>query len=230
MPDKRALIFGAAGFVGPYLASALAKQGYEVFGVDNKDYKGPVRFARFFVGNILDKDGVAGIIGEVKPTHIVNLAAISSVGLSWKIPSVTMDVNVCGAIHIFEGCLAASIKPRVLLVGSSEEYAPSKEPINEQSPTIANNPYGISKVGQESFAAIYRERYGFDVLCTRSFNHTGIGQAESFVLPNFCKQVAEIEKGKAEPIVKVGNLSAVRDFSDVRDVVDAYVRILESGK
>ena len=160
---------------------------------------------------------------------IINLAAISSVGLSWKIPQKTMEVNVIGALNILEASRKQENKPKVMFIGSSEEYAPSDKPLNEDSPLNANNPYGISKLTQERYAELYRNQYGMKVYCVRPFNHTGIGQKETFVLPSFCKQVAEIEKSGKPGTIKVGNLDAIRDFSDVRDIVKAYKLIIESN-
>ena len=159
---------------------------------------------------------------------IINLAAISSVGLSWKIPQKTMEVNVIGALNILEASRQLENKPKVMFIGSSEEYAPSDKPLNENSPLNANNPYGISKLTQERYAELYRKQYGMKVYCVRPFNHTGIGQKDTFVLPSFCKQVAEIEKSGKPGVIEVGNLDAIRDFSDVRDIVRAYKLIIEN--
>ena len=225
---KRALIFGIGGFVGPYLARELIEHGYEVFGADAREPEDGFAFSGYFRCDILDRDSVRKTVDGVKPDCIVNLAAISSVGQSWKMPDATMQVNVNGTLNIFEGCLSAGVRPAILLIGSSEEYVPSKEPMDENTPINANNPYGISKVAQEQFARIYRDKYGWKIFCVRSFNHIGVGQRPSFVIPSWCKQAADIEKGLAEPVLKVGNLNVARDFTDVRDVVRAYRLVLES--
>lgn len=225
---KKALIFGIGGFVGPYLAKELMDNNYKVYGTYTIDSTNAFSYEGYYKCNILDKENVRKIIEEVQPTHIINLAAISSVGQSWKIPDVTMQVNVNGTLNIFEGCLSSNIKPKILLIGSSEEYIPSDKPINEETEINANNPYGISKVAQEQFAKIYREKYSWDIFCVRAFNHIGIGQRDTFVIPSWCKQVAEIEKGIKEPKLTVGNINVSRDFTDVRDIVNAYRLVLES--
>lgn len=115
-----------------------------------------------------------------------------------------------------------------MFVGSSEEYVISDSPMNEDRQLNASNPYGISKVTQEQFAKLYKEQYGLKIYCVRPFNHTGVGQRDSFVLPSFCKQVAEIEKSGNSGKIKVGNLSVKRDFSHVKDIVRAYRMIVES--
>lgn len=164
-----------------------------------------------------------------KPDMIINLAAISSVGASWGIPQITMSVNVIGALNIMEAARKIDNRPKVMFIGSSEEYAVSDKPMNEQTILNANNPYGISKMAQEKFAEVYRERYGMQIYCVRPFNHTGIGQRDSFVLPSFCKQAAVIERSGKPGTIKVGNLAAERDFSDVRDIVRAYRMIIENS-
>ena len=224
--NNKVLIFGISGFVGPYLAEEFHSHGYEVYGSDIVRSKTIPEYVTFSECDILDGKQVSGLINSVMPTHIVDLAAISSVGLSWKIPQKTVAVNVEGTLNILEG--AKEILPRILLIGSSEEYETSDKPISESTPLNANNPYGISKIMQEEFSKIYRKRYGMKIFHVRAFNHTGVGQSDSFVLPSFCKQVAEIERSGRPGVIKVGNLSAKRDFSHVKDIVKAYRMVIES--
>ena len=227
---KRALIFGVNGFVGAHLARELASRGYEVCGSDLKEGCALPEVGRYASCDLADSEGVAKVVADAKPDYIVNLAAISSVGQSWRMPALAMRVNVEGALNVMEAARALETMPRVLLVGSSEEYAPKDGPLNEGDPTVSNNPYGISKATQERFAALYAERYGLEVCLTRSFNHTGPGQNPNFVLPSWCKQAAAIERSGKPGRMTVGNLKAARDFSDVRDVVRAYRLILEGGR
>lgn len=226
---KRVLIFGSAGFVGIYLAKEFTQNGYEVYGSDRLAVESLAGFMKYKAADILDAKAVSGIIREFKPNYIVNLAAVSSVGMSWNMPQATMEVNVIGALNILEAARSLENIPKVMFIGSSEEYAPSDKPISEDMPLNANNPYGISKTAQERFAEVYRERYGMKIYCVRPFNHTGVGQRETFVLPSFCKQVADIEKSGKTGVIKVGNLAAKRDFSDVRDIVRGYRAIIESN-
>lgn len=227
---KRVLIFGVNGFVGAHLARELASRGYEVCGSDLKEGCALPEVGRYASCDLADSEGVAKVVADAKPDYIVNLAAISSVGQSWRMPALAMRVNVEGALNVMEAARALETMPRVLLVGSSEEYAPKDGPLNEGDPTVSNNPYGISKATQERFAALYAERYGLEVCLTRSFNHTGPGQNPNFVLPSWCKQAAAIERSGKPGRMTVGNLKAARDFSDVRDVVRAYRLILEGGR
>lgn len=226
--NQKALIFGAGGFVGKYLADELRSHNYEIVLSDVKKPDSIPDDAEFYSVDLLNTDYIKQLIQMVKPTAIINLAAISSVGLSWKIPQTTIQVNVVGTLNILEAAKTVDPMPKVMFIGTSEEYEQIDKPINEETPLNANNPYGISKQTQEKFVDIYRDRYGMQIYYVRPFNHTGIGQRDTFVLPSFCKQVADIEKSGKAGSIKVGNLAAKRDFSDVRDIVHAYRMILES--
>ena len=225
---KNILIFGAGGFVGPYLAQEFLDAGYQVCGSDILEKVTLPEGVTYYHANLLENGTVADVISKCQPDIVVNLAAISSVGQSWKIPQKTIEVNVIGTLNILEAVKAMSVLPKVLLVGSSEEYEVSDKPMSEKQPIQANNPYGISKVTQERFASVYKEQYGIKIYYVRPFNHTGVGQRDSFVLPSFCKQVAEIEKTGNPGTIKVGNLEAYRDFSHVKDIVRAYRLVVES--
>jgi len=225
---EKALIFGASGFVGKYLSEEFINSGYDVYGSDI--VQGPMlpKKVTFYTSNILDSEAVVEIVNTIKPDTIINLAAISSVGISWNIPQTTMMVNVVGALNILEAVRKLEKKAKVMFIGSSEEYVVTDSAINEDFELNASNPYGISKVTQERFAKIYREQYGLNIYCVRPFNHTGIGQRDSFALPSWCKQVADIEKSGKAGTIKVGNLNIQRDFSHVKDIVRAYRMIAES--
>lgn len=226
--QKSVLIFGVGGFVGAYLARELFGHGYAVYGSDLKRTDSIPDFVDFTPGDLTDSQTVARVVEAVAPTHIVNLAAVSSVALSWKIPQKTVAVNVEGAINILEAARRLETGPKVLLVGSSEEYAATDRPIGEGCPLNAGNPYGLSKVLQERFSELYRERYGMKVYHVRPFNHTGVGQSDAFVIPSWCRQAVAIEKSGKPGVLYVGNLDVKRDFSHVLDVVRAYRMIIES--
>ncbi len=225
---KKVLIFGAGGFVGSYLSQEFLNHDYDVYGTDKVQGKMLPDEVQFCISDLMNSESVENIINHTAPDIIVNLAAVSSVGMSWSIPQTTMQINVVGALNIMEAARKSIRKPKIMLIGSSEEYIISDFPMSEDRPLNASNPYGISKVTQEQFAKMYREQYGLKIYCVRPFNHTGIGQKESFVLPSFCRQVAEIEKSGRPGIMKVGNLTVRRDFSHVRDIVRAYLMIAES--
>ena len=225
---SRVLIFGAGGFVGSYLCKEFLNNGYKVSGTDKGEGSALPSEVDFYKTDLMQADEVEKLIGQIQPDIIVNLAAISSVGASWNMPQTTMAINVIGALNIMEAARKSEQKPRILFVGSSEEYVISENPLDENTQLNANNPYGISKVTQEQFAKLYREQYGLKIYCVRPFNHTGIGQRDTFVLPSFCKQVAEIDKSGKDGKIQVGNLKVKRDFSHVKDVVRAYRMIVES--
>ena len=225
---SRVLIFGAGGFVGSYLCKEFLNNGYKVSGTDKGEGSALPSEVDFYRTDLMQADEVEKLIGQIQPDVIVNLAAISSVGASWNMPQTTLAINVIGALNIMEAARKSEQKPKILFVGSSEEYVISENPLDENTQLNANNPYGISKVTQEQFAKLYREQYGLKIYCVRPFNHTGIGQRDSFVLPSFCKQVAEIDKSGKDGKIQVGNLKVKRDFSHVKDVVRAYRMIVES--
>lgn len=225
---EKVLIFGVGGFVGSYLSEEFLNHGYQVVGSDRAKSGMLSENIEFHNADLMDADAVEKLVNEQQPDIIINLAAISSVGASWNIPQATISVNVVGALNIMEAARKAEKKPKVMFIGSSEEYVVSDKPMNEQTELDASNPYGISKVTQEQFAKMYRKQYGLKIYCVRPFNHTGVGQRDSFVLPSFCKQVAEIEKSGKPGVIKVGNLTVQRDFSHVKDIVRAYRMIVES--
>ena len=212
------VIVGAAGFVGKYLARELEAAGHSVVTADLPEV------------NLQNAPQVESLIEGAKPDAVVNLAAISSVGASWKCPANTISVNVNGTLNLLEAIRKHAPQAKTLLIGSAEEYAipEGNKALKETDPLEASNPYGISKIAQENFAQLYRKKYGMKIVCTRSFNHTGVGQTTTFALPSFVKQAAEIDKSGKPGKIFVGNLSACRDFSDVEDVVHVYRMLLEN--
>ena len=227
---KRVLIFGCGGFVGKYLTDEFTAGGYMVTGSDIRvpEWAGD----DFAKADLLSFDEVKALIAGLLPDIIINLAAISSVGQSWKNPQLTISVNVVGSLNILQAvkeCYEGKAMPKVMFIGSSEEYAGSDMPVSETSKLDSNSPYGISKMTQESFASLYGREFGIDIYLVRAFNHTGVGQADTFVLPSWCKQAAEIDKSGKPGVINVGNITVRRDFSDVRDIVRAYRLIIEKG-
>lgn len=225
---KKVLIFGISGFVGPYLAREFIDSGYIVYGTDLTESSTIHEKVIFKSCDIINEQEVAKTIAQIAPNIIINLAGVSSVGNSWNIPQTTMIVNVVGSLNILEAVRRHLFNTKIMFIGSSEEYESKLTPINEESKLNANNPYGISKVTQSSFISLYRDQYKMKIYEVRPFNHTGIGQSDSFVLPSFCKQVAKIENSKSNGTIKVGNLDIKRDFSHVKDIVRAYRMIIEN--
>lgn len=183
--------------------------------------------------NILDKDEIVSLLYDVRPDYIFHLAAQSSVSVAWKNPGLTIDVNVKGSINVMDAARELFYKPNILLIGSGEEYGHIREgevPIKEDNHVRPGNIYAATKVCQNMIGSIYAQAYGMNMMMVRAFNHIGPAQAPIFVVSDFCKQVAEIEAGKKEPVMYVGNLAARRDFTDVRDVVRAYALLIQKGK
>mgnify|MGYP003297013370 CR=1 FL=1 len=182
--------------------------------------------------DILEKNAIEQLLEQVAPDYIFHLAAQSSVAVSWKRPDLTIDVNIKGCVNVLEAIRNMEKKPRILLIGSGEEYGPVKQtenPVTETQMLHPGNIYAATKVCQNMIGKIYADAYQMDVMMVRAFNHIGPKQAPLFVVSDFCKQVAEIEKGIKEPVMYVGNLSAMRDFTDVRDIVRAYAMLIQNG-
>ena len=229
----KALIIGAAGFVGGYLADHLQKDcGWSVSVTKMPHETCAIENVEVYNLDILEKEAVKTLFETIQPDYIFHLAAQSSVAVSWKRPELTVDVNVKGCVNVLEAARELAKKPRILLIGSSEEYGPSLEeenPVTENQPLRPGNIYAATKACQGMLGSIYAKAYQMDVMMVRAFNHIGPKQAPLFVVSDFCKQVVEIEKGLREPVMYVGNLSAKRDFTDVRDIVRAYSALIQKG-
>lgn len=232
--DKRALIVGAAGFVGKYLADELnAAGGWAVCVTKMPQEALSIASVTAYDLNILDRAAVDTLLAELRPQVIFHLAAQSSVAVSWKNPGLTVDVNIKGTLNLLGAVRDCGFSPRVLLIGSSEEYgpvAPEEIPVKETTLPRPGNIYAVTKNTQNQLGRLYAQAYDLDILSTRSFNHIGPNQTPLFVVADFCRQVVEIEKGRHEPVLQVGNLSAKRDFTDVRDVVRAYRLLALTGE
>jgi len=235
----RVLITGFTGFVGSHLADYLVARGdAEVFGVhrwrsrlENIEHLGDR--VRRVECDVRDAAAVRRVLRDVRPDRIFHLAAQSYVPTSWLTPGETLGGNVLGQVNLFEAIRDLGLTPQVHIAGSSEEYGlvlPHEVPIREESPLRPLSPYAVSKVAQDLLAYQYWKSYRLHVVRTRGFNHTGPRRGEVFVSSNFARQVAEIEKGHREPVVRVGNLDSIRDFTDVRDMVRAYWLALERGE
>lgn len=230
---KKALIIGAAGFVGNYLASQILSEGKWSLAATKMKHETLLRDdMEIYDLDLLEPGAASRLIKGYRPDCIFHLAAQSSVAVSWKNPGLTVDVNIKGTLAVLDAVRQLDYKPRVLLIGSGEEYGhvrPEEIPVSEEACPRPGNIYAATKACQNMIGKIYAEAYGMDIMSVRAFNHIGPNQAPLFVVADFCKQVAEIEKGLKEPVIRVGNLTARRDFTDVRDVVRAYTMLMEKG-
>ena len=228
----RALITGITGFAGSHLAEyILAEQpGVEVFGtfrwrsrMDNVEHlDGRIRLVE---ADLRDYTSMHRALEVSRPDVIFHLAAQSFVPSSWNAPSDTIVTNVTGQTNLFEAIRALKLDPVVQIACSSEQYGlvhPEETPIKETNPLRPLSPYAVSKVAQDYLGYQYFQSYGLKAVRTRGFNHTGPRRGQVFVTSNFCSQVAAIELGLQEPVIHVGNMEAIRDFTDVRDMVRAY--------
>lgn len=182
--------------------------------------------------DITDSFSMKWVIGAAMPDRIFHLAAQSYVHASWGAPAETLHTNIIGEVNLFEAVRSAEIEPVIQIAGSSEEYGlvlPDELPVKETNHLRPLSPYGVSKVTQEMLAYQYFRSYGLKTVVTRAFNHEGPRRGEVFVTSNFAKQIAEVEKGLKPPVLYVGDLSSVRDWSDVRDVIRAYWLATEKG-
>jgi GDP-4-dehydro-6-deoxy-D-mannose reductase len=234
----RILVTGAAGFVGGHLLAHLraARPDAELHGLvlpaGAAAWRAP-EGVRVVEADLEDPAQAARAIEASRPARIVHLAGQASVHRSWADPAGTLRTNVLGVVHLLDAVRQTGLAPAVLVVGSADEYGPapaSEQPLRETAPLRPASPYAVSKVAQAALAGLYGPAGGLRVVTTRTFPHTGPGRGEMFAESSFARQIAEIEAGLREPVVEVGNLDAIRDFSDVRDVVRAYDRLLESGR
>ncbi|MGN7353655.1 GDP-mannose 4,6-dehydratase [Paenibacillus amylolyticus] len=233
---KKVLITGVNGFVGGYLGSALKKRGIKVYGTSRfmrLDATEQLSFVdEIIVSSLSDKEEIKRVIDRVQPDVIFHLAAQSNVRQSWNSPSETMWSNSFKTLLLFESVKEISKSIRIVTIGSSEEYGHwdgIKFPIVEDEHLNPKNPYAISKMNVSLFAKEFSSVFGLDIVHLRPFNHIGPGQGAGFVVPDFAQQIVEIERKNKKPEITVGNLNAKRDFTDVRDIVEAYVLAAEQG-
>lgn len=233
---KRLLITGATGFVGKHIIKLLQKNGeYEIYGTyrKEKEFLQETDTLHFVHLDLLEKEAVKQALEDIRPDSIIHLAAQANVSLSVKDPIATFHTNIDSQLNLFQSLRELEMgETKVLVVSSAEVYGhvkPDDLPVDEETPHRPANPYAVSKIAQDYLGFQYHLSYGLPIVRVRPFNHIGPGQSTGFVVSDFAKQVAEIEKGVQEPVIKVGNLKARRDFTDVRDIVKAYALLLEKG-
>jgi len=225
-----ALISGSNGFVGQWLAELLLSEGYAVTGIDyaEKSRNANISYEKI---NILETEKLTGLFRTLQPELIFHLAGVSYLPDADKSPLSSIEINVLGSLSVFEAARNAIPSSHILFVGSSKEYSSNINAtvITEDIHPLPENFYGITKYCAELFGQQYTRQFGMKIFFTRSFNHTGPGQSPLFVCSDWAKQIVNIDRGLSEPVLHTGNLEATIDFTDVRDVVDGYYRILKSG-
>lgn len=221
----KVLVTGADGFAGRHLVRALRGQGHAVAEAHGPHAPGDRAL------DVRDAAAVAARMAADPPDALVHLAGISSVAASHVDPAGALDVNARGTLNVLAAVRAHAPRARVLLVGSGEVYGAllPGHPADEPTPLRPLSPYAASKVAAEVLALQHHRAYGLDVVAVRPFNHVGAGQDAAFVLPSMARQLAAVRSGHAAPVLKVGNLSPVRDFTHVADMVEAYLLLLLRG-
>jgi len=214
----RVLITGCTGFLGRHLAGYLSRDSrYRLFGITD-EVVSDIAGMEVRQVDIRDREAVFDVIREWKPDQVFHLAAITNVGYSWTHQLLTYQVNFLGSLHVLEAMADYVPRGRVLAM-SSAEIAGLKMEVTPEGPRLSiRSPYALSKAAMEMLGTLFNAGDSLTVVPVRAFNFTGPGQDPQFVAPDFARQVARIEAGKSEPVIRVGNLSSRRDFSDVRDM------------
>jgi GDP-4-dehydro-6-deoxy-D-mannose reductase len=232
----RALITGLNGFAGSHLADfLLAQENIEISGagigsVENIAHLG--NRVQFIEGNLTDPTFAASLLAQTSPDRIYHLAGQAFAPISWQDPWTTIEINLRSEVNILHTAAQMKSSARILVIGSLDEYGridASQVPVTEQTSLNPDSPYAVSKISQDFLGLQYFLSNGLHVVRVRPTNHIGPRQNEQFVTSNFAKQIAEIEAGLREPILYVGNLTAKRDLTDVRDMMRAYYFALEHG-
>jgi len=223
------LVTGAGGFAGGHLLQHLASPDTVVAWSRSTPPPELADVARWEQIDLLDRPRVHTAIANLRPSRIYHCAGMPHVADSWRDTTRVLEGNVLATEHLLDAIRRARLTCRVLLPGSAAVYATTSDLITEEHPRAPASPYALSKLGQEELALRAVREDHLDVVITRSFNHTGPRQTPDFATPSMARQIALIEAGAMEPVIKVGNLDARRDFTDVRDVVRAYVALMASG-
>ncbi|HTL45735.1 MAG TPA: GDP-mannose 4,6-dehydratase [Vicinamibacterales bacterium] len=223
------LLTGATGFAGSHLLDLLLNDHAVVHAWFNPGGRMPSHASnhvRWQSVDLLDAAAVEAALREASPSVIYHCAGVADVQAAWRAPARALEVNAVGTHRLLDAAARAGFAGRVLVTGSALVYERSTHALTEEDPLAPVGPYALSKLAQEMAA----ERSGLDVVLTRSFNHAGPRQDDSYVTSAFARQIADIERGTAEPVLRVGNLDARRDVTDVRDVVRAYRALASSGR
>jgi GDP-4-dehydro-6-deoxy-D-mannose reductase len=228
---NKILVTGCSGFLASHLLKLLQQdRESRIFGITEvPGFSHPGIDVRQI--DIRHRDDMMHVLEDIRPDITFHLAAVTNVAFAWKNPSLTYEVNFLGSSNLLEAILPVAPHSRLVLMSSAEVYrSEGKTPITESSPTQSLNPYALSKLVMEMLGDLYWKTHGLNVCKLRAFNFTGPGQDLKFVASDFASQIAAIEKGKQETVIRTGNLAAIRDFSDVRDIA-RYVQVIgQRGK
>lgn len=218
LSGRRVLVTGASGFVGRHLMGAAAFAGVEFATLQNVD--------------IRDRSALQAEVASIRPDHVIHLAAQSFVPRSFEDPAGTLEINLMGTLHLLQALDSVGFSGRFLYVSSGDVYGAVHEsqlPVTEQHPPAPRNPYAVSKLSAELLCLQWHRSNSLDVVVARPFNHVGPGQDAAFVVPALAAQVVAIARGQRAPVIRAGDIDVTRDFTDVRDIVAGYARLLVSG-
>ena len=222
------LVTGAAGFAGSHLVEHLSGRGNLVAWTRRAVPESLAPLATWQKIDLLERDTVRRAISELKPSIVYHCAGAAHVPHSWHHTTESLSSNVLATHYLLDSLRRAGVECRMLITGSALVYARSTMPMTETHPVAPSSPYALSKLAQEQLGVRAVREDGVDVIVTRSFNHTGPRQSADFAAPGMARQVALVERGALEA-VKVGNLDAQRDLTDVRDTVRAYALLMNAG-
>jgi len=232
----RVFVTGATGFVGTHLLNLLESEGYEIQGTsfpERPEFFPVAKGKKIFHLDLRKEEEVAFCLKMTKPEWVIHLAALSNVRHSWERRKETLETNLMGTFNLFEALRKEAPKARILFVSSSDVYgllAHDSRALKEEDSCEALSPYAFTKLSGEILSRFYSRVENMDIIIVRSFPHTGPGQSNDFVCSDWAFQIARIERGEIEPIIRVGNCELRRDFSDVRDVVKAYLLLMKKGE
>jgi len=210
------LVTGSSGFVGNHLVKHLKTKKHQVIPLDV---------------DLLNATAVESALAKINPDGVIHLAAIAAIGESLASPAKILRNNIFAQLNLLEALKRKKSTARILIIGSADEYGQtSDKPIDESFPLMPTSPYAVSKIAQDYLGLEYHLAYGMNIIRVRPFNHIGEGQSLGFVVPDFTKQIVDIETSGKSGNILVGNLNAQRDFTDVLDIADAYELALAKGK
>ena len=234
---EKVLITGITGFVGSHLADYCLDMRLQVAGLKRYHLSNMKNVAhceariQWYDCDMMDPKAVFKSVNAIMPDIIFHMASQSFVSPSWDHPLLYMNANYMMTVNLLEACLQNKINPRILIPGSGEEYGDIREselPISTNTELRPVNPYAVTKIAQDLIGYVYYRSYGLNIIRTRAFNHEGPRRDKVFGIPWYAYQIARIEQGRQDPVVKVGHIGDKRNFTHVKDMVNAYWLAVEN--